>query len=171
MITLTVNGETQRVDVDERTPLLWVIRETLGLTGTKFGCGIAQCGACTVHLNGRPIRACVTPLSAAAGQAVTTIEGLAQDDTLHPVQQAWIDLQVPQCGYCQCGQIMSAVALLETEPDPDDAAIDRAMRGNLCRCGTYPRIRRAVHRAAELARGAPAEQNPVQHQNVESDHG
>jgi isoquinoline 1-oxidoreductase subunit alpha len=148
MITLNVNGTLQELAVDPTTPLLWVIRENLGLTGTKFGCGIAQCGACTVHLNGAPVRACVLPVSAAAGGAVTTIEGIATGDALHPVQQAWIDVQVPQCGYCQSGQIMSAVALLRDNPDPDDAAIDTAMNGVLCRCGTYPRIRRAIHRAA-----------------------
>lgn len=154
MITLTVNGTPHTLDDDPATPLLWVLRESLGLTGTKYGCGIAQCGACTVHLNGAPVRSCVLPLSAAAGQAVTTIEGLASDASepaaLHPVQQAWIAEQVPQCGYCQSGQIMSAVALLRDNPAPDDAAIDAAMRGNLCRCGTYPRIRRAIHRAAAL---------------------
>ena len=159
MITVHVNGRVHTLDNDPETPLLWIIRETLGLTGTKFGCGIAQCGACTVHLNGQPIRACVTPLAAADGQQVTTIEGLSPVDSdrhlptrLHPLQQAWIELQVPQCGYCQSGQIMSAAALLRGNPDPDDSAIDAALRGNLCRCGTYPRIRRAVHRAAELAR-------------------
>jgi aerobic-type carbon monoxide dehydrogenase small subunit (CoxS/CutS family) len=148
MITLTVNGEPRQLDVDPATPLLWVIRENLGLTGTKFGCGIAQCGACTIHLNGRPVRSCVTPLAAAADQHVTTIEGVANGDRLHPVQQAWIDEQVPQCGYCQSGQIMSAIALLRDHPAPDDEAIDRAMQGNICRCGTYPRIRRAIHKAA-----------------------
>jgi aerobic-type carbon monoxide dehydrogenase small subunit (CoxS/CutS family) len=147
MITLTVNGERQRLDVDPATPLLWVVRENLGLTGTKFGCGIAQCGACTVHLNGRPIRACVTPVAVADGQNITTIEGVAGAE-LHPVQQAWIAEQVPQCGYCQSGQIMSAVALLRDNPNPDDDAIDSAMSGNVCRCGTYPRVRRAIKRAA-----------------------
>ena len=165
MLTLNVNDRAVQVDVDPATPLLWVIREQLALTGTKFGCGIAQCGACTVHLNGAPIRSCVTPVSAAAGQRVTTIEGLAEAAAdgvrLHPVQQAWIDEQVPQCGYCQSGQIMSAVALLRDDPAPDDAAIDRAMRGNLCRCGTYPRIRRASHRAAQM----------VQHHEPEQQHG
>ena len=173
MISVYVNGQLHQLTDDPDTPLLWVVRETLGLTGTKFGCGIAQCGSCTVHLNDKPIRACVTPLAAAAGQRVTTIEGLtpvADGRTdqppapLHPVQQAWIEAQVPQCGYCQSGQIMSAVALLRDNPAPDEAAIDAAMRGNLCRCGTYPRIRKAIHRAAELARAvgswepaAPAE--------------
>lgn len=151
-ITLTINGEAREVRVDPTTPLLWVVREQLGLTGTKFGCGIAQCGACTVHLNGAPIRSCVTPVQAAAGQAVTTIEGVAGDaGSPHPVQQAWIDEQVPQCGYCQSGQIMSAIALLERNPDPSDADIDRAMSGNVCRCGTYPRIRRGIKRAAQTA--------------------
>jgi aerobic-type carbon monoxide dehydrogenase small subunit (CoxS/CutS family) len=159
MINVYVNGRPHELADDPDTPLLWVVRETLGLTGTKFGCGIAQCGACTVHLNGQPVRSCILPLSAAAGQQVTTIEGLSgtagaapAPDTLHPVQQAWIEAQVPQCGYCQSGQIMSAVALLRDNPTPDDSAIDAAMRGNLCRCGTYPRIRKAVHRAAELSR-------------------
>ncbi|MEQ8858092.1 MAG: (2Fe-2S)-binding protein [Pseudomonadales bacterium] len=156
MITLNVNGTSRDVDVDPTTPLLWVIRENLALTGTKFGCGIAQCGACTVHLNGRPIRACVTPVAAAAGQQLTTIEGIGDGDALHPVQQAWIAEQVPQCGYCQSGQIMSAVALLRDNPAPDDAAIDSALKGNICRCGTYPRVRRAIHRAADAPTGATA---------------
>jgi isoquinoline 1-oxidoreductase alpha subunit len=148
-ITLTINGETRTVEVDPSTPLLWVIREQLALPGTKFGCGIAQCGACTVHLNGAPIRACVTPVQSAADQQVTTIEGIRRDDgQLHPVQQAWIDEQVPQCGYCQSGQIMSAVALLEREPSPDDATIDQAMSGNVCRCGTYSRVRKGIRSAA-----------------------
>ena len=158
MIRLIVNGASTEVDADPATPLLWVLRENLALTGTKFGCGIAQCGACTVHLNDRPVRACVTPLSAASGQAVTTIEGLAErlpdGDRLHPLQQAWVDEQVPQCGYCQSGQIMSAAALLRDNPSPDDAAIDAAMKGHVCRCGTYQRIRRAIHRAArEVSHG------------------
>lgn len=149
MITLNVNGKTHEVEVDPSTPLLWVIREQIGLTGTKFGCGISQCGACTVHLNGTPIRSCVTPVDVAADQMITTIEGVKSDeDELHPVQQAWIDEQVPQCGYCQSGQIMSAVALLESNPTPSDADIDNAMSGNICRCGTYPRIRRGIKRAA-----------------------
>ena len=149
MINLTVNGAPTSVDADGTTPLLWVIREQLGLTGTKFGCGIAQCGACTVHLDGAAIRSCVTPLAAAEGRAVTTIEGLKQGDgRLHPVQRAWIEEQVPQCGYCQAGQLMSASALLAANPHPTDADIDAAMRGNVCRCGTYPRVRRAIHRAA-----------------------
>lgn len=151
MITFTINDERHDIDVDPTTPLLWVIREQTGLTGTKFGCGIAQCGACTVHLNGSPIRSCVTPVQAAANQNITTIEGIggAAPD-LHVVQQAWIDEQVPQCGYCQSGQIMSAVALLEKNQSPSDADIDRAMSGNVCRCGTYPRIRRGIKRAAAM---------------------
>jgi isoquinoline 1-oxidoreductase alpha subunit len=146
-ITLTVNGRTQQVDVDPDTPLLWVLRDTLGLTGTKYGCGVAQCGACTVHVAGNPVRACVTPVTAVAGAPVTTIEGLSSDVT-HAVQKAWIAESVPQCGYCQSGQIMSAAALLASKPHPTDDDIDRAMQGNICRCGTYDRIRRAVHRAA-----------------------
>jgi isoquinoline 1-oxidoreductase alpha subunit len=152
VITLVVNGKRHAVDVPPDTPLLWVIREAIGLTGTKFGCGTAQCGACTVHLDGQPVRSCVTPVSAVAGKAVTTIEGLAQSG-LHPVQQAWIAEEVPQCGYCQSGQIMSAAALLARIPSPSDADIDQAMVGNICRCGTYQRIRAAIHRAAALGRG------------------
>ena len=149
MITLHINGQTHELDVDPDTPLLWVIREQTGLTGTKFACGIAQCGACTVHLNGQPIRACVTPVQAAANQQVTTIEGIGGGAAgLHAVQQAWIDEQVPQCGYCQSGQIMAAVALLEDNPAPSDEDIDAAMSGNICRCGTYGRIRRGIKRAA-----------------------
>lgn len=145
---ITVNGRAAEIP-DERSgdPLLWVLRETLGLTGTKFGCGQGLCGACTVHLDGVAIRSCQISAGETAGQAVTTIEGLA-GDSLHPVQQAWITESVPQCGYCQAGQIMSAVALLRETPRPDDAAIDTAMAGNLCRCGTYQRIRKAIHRAA-----------------------
>jgi isoquinoline 1-oxidoreductase alpha subunit len=159
MITLHINGQAQELDVDPSTPLLWAIRETAGLTGTKFGCGIAQCGACTVHLNGAPIRSCVTPVQAAAGQQITTIEGVGSGESgLHAVQQAWIDEQVPQCGYCQSGQIMAAVALLESNPMPSDADIDSAMSGNICRCGTYPRIRRGIKRAATtLASAASTE--------------
>lgn len=171
MITLTVNGARREVDVDPSTPLLWVIRENLDLTGTKFGCGIAQCGACTVHLDGRPVRACVTPIAAAADRNLITIEGLADGATLHPVQQAWIAEQVPQCGYCQTGQIMSAVALLRDDPAPDDAAIDRAMKGNICRCGTYPRIRRAIHRAAAAAAGPGDAAAAVQGYDPEVHHG
>ena len=151
MVTLTINGERHDLDVDPSTPLLWAIREQTGLTGTKFGCGIAQCGACTVHLNGAPIRSCVTPVQAAANQNITTIEGIGSADSgLHAIQQAWIDEQVPQCGYCQSGQIMSAVALLSENPTPSDEDIDRAMRGNVCRCGTYPRIRKGIKRAAAM---------------------
>ena len=150
MIILTINGETREFDVDPSTPLLWVIREQANLTGTKFGCGIAQCGACTVHIDGAPIRSCVTPLQVADGKSVRTIEGVTPGDgALHPVQQAWIDEQVPQCGYCQSGQIMAAVALLESNPSPTDEDIDTAMSGNICRCGTYSRIIRAIERAAE----------------------
>ncbi len=158
MIELNVNGTAHRVDAEPEMPLLWVIREQLGLTGTKFGCGIAQCGACTVHLDGQAIRSCVTPLAAAAGRTVTTIEGLASNGDPHPLQQAWIDEQVPQCGYCQSGQIMSASALLASNPAPNDADIDAAMRGNICRCGTYGRIRRAIKRAAPGANANLAEQ-------------
>jgi isoquinoline 1-oxidoreductase subunit alpha len=168
MITLNVNGTQHQLEVDPATPLLWVIRENLRLTGTKFGCGIAQCGACTVHLNGTPVRSCVVPLSAAAGAELTTIEGIGTADALHPVQQAWIDEQVPQCGYCQSGQIMSAVALLHDNPIPDDQAIDAAMNGNLCRCGTYVRVRRAIHLAAGRARERP---DAVQTFDPEHGHG
>lgn len=151
MITMDVNGVRRELDVDPATPLLWVLREQLSLTGTKYGCGIAQCGACTVHVNGQPMRSCTLPVSAAAGKEVTTIEGLADEDDLHPVQQAWIAEQVPQCGYCQSGQIMSAVALLESNPSPSDADIDAAMRGNVCRCGMYQRIRQAIKRVSSDA--------------------
>jgi isoquinoline 1-oxidoreductase subunit alpha len=147
---LNVNGKELDVnDVDEATPLLWVLRDNLGLVGTKYGCGVAQCGACTVHLNGAPVRSCSVPVSAVGQQKITTIEGLAQDGTLHPLQQAWIDFDVPQCGYCQAGQLMSAAALLKNTPKPTDADIDAAMNGNLCRCGTYIRVRRAIHAAAK----------------------
>lgn len=149
-IRLSINGNSHAAkDVDESTPLLWVLRDTLGLVGTKFGCGVAQCGACTVHLDGAPIRSCVTPAASAIGKEIRTIEGLANEDgTLHALQQAWIDLDVPQCGYCQAGQIMSAAALLERNPNPSDTDIDVAMSGNYCRCGTYSRIRAAIHTAA-----------------------
>jgi aerobic-type carbon monoxide dehydrogenase small subunit (CoxS/CutS family) len=150
MIKLTINGQTQDVDVAGDTPLLWVLRDSLGLTGTKFGCGKALCGACTVHVDGAPTRSCITPAETVAGKSITTIEGLSKDRS-HPVQQAWMEIDVPQCGYCQSGQIMSAVALLASNPKPSDADIDSAMSGNICRCGTYPRIRKAIHRAAELA--------------------
>ena len=148
MISLTVNGKPHNVDVSADMPLLWVIRDVVGLTGTKFGCGLSQCGGCTVHLNGEPIRSCVTPASSAAGKAITTIEGLSPTST-HALQVAWIAEQVPQCGYCQSGQLMSAAALLKKHPSPTDAEIDAAMSGNICRCGTYQRIRRAIHRAAQ----------------------
>jgi len=146
---LTINGTEREVNAPSDMPLLWVLRDLLGLTGTKFGCGIAQCGACTVHLDGAPKRSCVTPVSAAAGKKITTIEGLSADGS-HPVQQAWAELDVVQCGYCQSGQIMSAAALVAAKSKPTDADIDAAMSGNICRCGTYQRIRAAVHRAAEL---------------------
>jgi isoquinoline 1-oxidoreductase subunit alpha len=146
---LNINGKSVEVDVDPETPLLWALRDALGLTGTKFGCGMALCGACTVHLNGNAVRSCQIPISAVGDQPVTTIEGLSKDRS-HPVQQAWMEIDVPQCGYCQSGQIMSASALLASNPKPTDADIDAAMAGNLCRCGTYQRIRQAIHRAAEL---------------------
>jgi isoquinoline 1-oxidoreductase subunit alpha len=152
MTKLTINGAERSVDVPTSTPLLWVIRESLGLTGTKFGCGIAQCGACTVILNGDAVRSCVTPVARAEGKSVTTIEGLSPNGT-HPVQQAWLAEQVPQCGFCQSGQIMSAVVLLRAIARPTDTDIDEAMAGNICRCGTYLRIRRAVHRAARTWAG------------------
>ena len=152
MIRLNLNGKDASLDVDADMPLLWVLRDTLGLTGTKFGCGMALCGACTVHLEGAPVRSCVTPVSAAEGKRVTTIEGLSRDNS-HPVQRAWIELDVPQCGYCQSGQIMSAAALLAQNAQPSDAEIDAAMGGNICRCGTYQRIRAAIHRAAALKAG------------------
>lgn len=148
-IELNINNKTFTVNVDPQTPLLWVIRDHVGLTGTKFGCGISQCGACTVHLDGNAIRSCVTPVSTVAGRKITTIEGISPDGN-HPVQKAWIQHQVPQCGYCHSGQIMSAVALLNENPDPTDADIDAAMQGNICRCGTYPRIREAIHTAAKM---------------------
>ena len=155
MIEITVNGQTTQVDVEPDTPLLWVIREQLNLTGTKFGCGLAQCGACTVHMNGRPIRSCVMPVSAVVNQPITTIESIkSEDGTLHALQQAWIDHQVPQCGYCQSGQIMSAVALLAETPKPSDQQIDAAMSGNVCRCGMYGRIKSAIKQAAALADSA-----------------
>jgi isoquinoline 1-oxidoreductase subunit alpha len=149
-ILISVNGQSKTADVDPKTPLLWVLRDTLGLTGTKYGCGIGQCGACTVILEGDAVRSCQTPVSRAAGKQVTTIEGLSKDRS-HPVQRAWIEEQVPQCGYCQSGQIMAAVVLLKEIPKPTNEDINDAMSGNICRCGTYHRIRRAVHRAAEIA--------------------
>ncbi len=149
MTKLNVNGKSVDVDVDPDTPLLWVLRDALGLTGTKFGCGMALCGACTVHLDGNPVRSCQLPVSAIGEQKITTIEGLSTDRS-HPVQKAWIELDVPQCGYCQSGQIMSASALLASNKNPSDADIDAAMSGNICRCGTYQRIRAAIRRAAEI---------------------
>ena len=143
-ITLNVNGQTRSVDVEPDTPLLWVLRDTLALTGTRFGCGIAACGACTVHLNGRAVRTCTLPVSAAEGADITTIEGLAAGGTLHPVQQAWIEHQVPQCGYCQSGMIMAVSALLDQRPNPTDEQIDATIT-NICRCGTFARVRRAIH--------------------------
>ena len=160
MTSFTLNGKSVSVDDNPSTPLLWVIRDSLGLTGTKFGCGMALCGACTVHLEGIAIRSCVAPLSRVAGKRVTTIEGLSTDDS-HPVQRAWIEIDVPQCGYCQSGQIMSAVVLLKDKPKPTDQDIDEAMSGNICRCGTYQRIRRAIHRAAEISAGARHSQEKV----------
>lgn len=148
---LNVNGKDVEVDADPDMPLLWVLRDLLDVKGPKFGCGVAACGACTVWIDGQPVRSCSEPVGGVAG-AVTTIEGLSANGDLHPVQKAWLEAQVPQCGYCQSGQIMSAAALLAANPDPDDEAIDEAMAGNLCRCGTYPRIRAAIKRAAEIAR-------------------
>lgn len=155
MIKLNVNGQAKEVDVDPATPILWVVRENLEMTGTKFGCGIAQCGACTVHIDGKPVRSCSTPISQADGKAITTVEGLAAEDgALSKVQQAWIDAQVPQCGYCQSGQIMSATALLKNNPQPTDEQIDSAMAGNVCRCGMYGRIRKAIKIAAGMVQPA-----------------
>jgi isoquinoline 1-oxidoreductase alpha subunit len=148
MISLNVNGKTHSVDAEPATPLLWVIHDNLGMSGTKFGCGMALCGACTVHVDGKPVRSCSTPVSAAAGKKITTIEAVGATPVGQKVQAAWVALDVPQCGYCQSGQIMSAVALLNEKPNPTDADIDDAMAGNICRCGTYPRIRAAIHRAA-----------------------
>lgn len=145
---LNINGKTYKVEADPKMPLLWVIRELANLPGTKYGCGIAQCGACTVHLNGNPVRSCSVPVSAVAKQAITTVEGLSPDNS-HPVQKAWIYEQVPQCGYCQSGQIMAAAALLKRNPNPTDADIDAAMNGHICRCGTYVRIRKAIKTAAQ----------------------
>ena len=154
MATLNINGKSHNVDADPSTPLLWVIRDSLGMTGTKFGCGAALCGACTVHLDGKPIRSCSTPMSAAVGKKITTIEGISASDAGKRVQAAWASLDVPQCGYCQSGQIMAATALLTEKPKPTDADIDAAMSGNICRCGTYPRIRAAIHSAAAGRKGA-----------------
>ena len=151
-ITINVNGKQQAVDVSPETPLLWVLRDTLGLTGTKFGCGMAMCGACTVHLNGEAIRSCVTPVSSAVGKKITTIEGLSPNVS-HPLQIAWVQNNVPQCGYCQSGQIMQAAALLKKKPKPTDDDIDAAMKGNICRCGTYQRIRQAIKQASNQKAG------------------
>ncbi len=151
-IQFVLNGQSQTVDVPSAMPLLWVLRDTLGLTGTKFGCGMALCGACTVHLNGQPIRSCATPIGTVAGKKITTIEGLSPDGS-HPVQRAWVQEDVPQCGYCQSGQIMTAAALLAKKAEPTDADIDEAMHNNICRCGTYQSIRQAIHLAAKLRAG------------------
>ncbi len=153
MISLTVNQQTHQVDVDPNMPLLWVIRDIIGLPGTKYGCGVAQCGACTVHLDGEAVRSCVTKVSRAAGKNIVTIEGLSKNND-HPLQKAWAEIDVPQCGYCQSGQLMSAAVLLKENPNPTDEDIDNAMSGNICRCGTYPRIRKAIHIAAEIQRKA-----------------
>lgn len=158
--TLTVNGRTFTADVPGEMPLLWVLRDTLGLKGTKFGCGIGQCGACTVHIGGRAVRSCLTPVSSAAGATITTIEGLSPGGS-HPLQRAWLDIDVSQCGYCQAGQIMSAAALLAATPRPSDADIDAAMNGNYCRCGTYLRIREAIHRAAGNAPARTTDATPA----------
>src|SRR5215472_3531876 len=151
-VTFIVNGKSTTVEVDPQTPLLWVLRDTLNMTGTKFGCGMALCGACTVHIDGTAARSCITPISSVAGKKILTIEGLSSDGT-HPVQQAWIEEDVPQCGYCQSGQLMAAASLLSKTSSPTDADIDEALRGNICRCGTYSQIRRAIHRAAEIKAG------------------
>lgn len=152
-IQFTLNGKSQTINAAGQMPLLWVLRDTLGMTGTKFGCGAGLCGACTVHLNGQAVRSCITPVSSVAGKSVTTIEGLSPDGS-HPVQRAWLEGDVPQCGYCQSGQIMQAAALLSKNRQPTDSDIDEVMKGNICRCGTYQDIRHAIHRAAELAGGA-----------------
>ena len=159
MITLKINGKTHQIEVNPITPLLWVIRENIGLTGTKFGCGIAQCGACTVHIDGKAVRSCISPVGTIEGKEITTIEGIGDETSeLHPVQQAWIDEQVPQCGYCQSGQIMSAIALLNENPNPDDEAINQAMKGNICRCGMYSRIKKGIKKAAtQMAENAGKE--------------
>ncbi|TDQ19459.1 isoquinoline 1-oxidoreductase alpha subunit [Algoriphagus boseongensis] len=148
LFNLTINGKSQQVDVDPNTPMLWVLRDHLDLVGTKFGCGIAQCGACTIHLDGNAVRSCQLPVSAAEGAKITTIEGLSEEGD-HPVQKAWLEHDVPQCGYCQAGQIMSAAALLAQNPNPSDTDIDNAMNGNICRCGTYTRIKAAIHTASK----------------------
>ena len=164
-VTFTVNGQRTTVDVPTDMPLLWVLRDVLDMKGTKFGCGVAQCGACTVHLNGNPTRACITPVAAVEGANVATIEGLSPDGS-HPLQQAWMELDVPQCGYCQAGQLMSAAALLARTATPTDADIDAAMNGNLCRCATYLRIRQAIHRAAAMPR--PQQDGPRRLEDLEA---
>jgi isoquinoline 1-oxidoreductase subunit alpha len=164
-IQFTLNGKAQSVDVDEQMPLLWVLRDTLNLTGTKFGCGMALCGACTVQIDGEATRSCVTPVSAIAGKKVTTIEGLSPDAS-HLLQKAWIEMDVPQCGYCQSGQIMSAAALLASKSKPTDAEIDDAMSGNICRCGTYQRIREAIHRAARMRAATTARYKAMPEKNA-----
>ena len=151
MPTLTINGQEQELDVPDDMPLLWVLRDVVGLTGTKFGCGIALCGACTVHLDGRPIRSCITPMASVVGKKITTIEAIGETESGAKIQRAWLNIEVVQCGYCQPGQIMSAAALLESNPNPTDAEIDAAMSGNICRCGTYPRIRAAIKQASQSA--------------------
>ena len=151
MPTLIINGEEQNFDVPDDMPLLWLLRDVAGLTGTKFGCGIALCGACTVHLDGRPIRSCITPVSSVVGKKITTIEAIGESESGAKIQRAWLNIEVVQCGYCQSGQIMSAAALLENNPNPTDADIDAAMSGNICRCGTYPRIRAAIKKASQSA--------------------
>ena len=171
-IEFSVNGKPEKVDVDPSMPLLWVLRDALGMTGTKFGCGMALCGACTVHVDGEPTRSCVTPIATVAGKRITTIEGLSPDRS-HPVQRSWIELDVPQCGYCQSGQIMSASGLLAKHPQPTDAQIDEAMSGNICRCGTYQRIREAIHHAAQLQSAAHHKPGTAEHgvELVSSEHG
>lgn len=154
MVALTINGKQQNLDLPEDMPILWTLRDQLGLTGTKFGCGMALCGACTVHLDGAPIRSCITPIAAAVGKNITTIEAIEKDQVGKSVQEAWMALGVPQCGYCQAGQIMSATALLKTTPKPTDEEIDAAMSGNICRCGTYTRIKAAIRQVAQQAPGA-----------------
>jgi isoquinoline 1-oxidoreductase alpha subunit len=151
---MNVNGKTRTVDVDEETPVLWVLRDVLGMTGTKFGCGLGLCGACTIHLDGKPVRSCITPVAAAVGKRITTIEAVGATTAGRKIQQAWIALEVPQCGYCQSGQIMSATALLAAKPNPTDSDIDDAMSGNICRCGTYVRIREGIKHAAHGKKGA-----------------
>ena len=151
MVTLLINGREHQLDVPDEMPLLWVLRDIVGLTGTKFGCGVALCGACTVHLDGRPIRSCITPVASAAGKTIATIEAIGETPSGKKIQQAWLDVEVVQCGYCQSGQIMSAAALIESNPNPSDAEIDAAMSGNICRCGTYPRIRTAIKQASQSA--------------------